>query len=538
MIAIGSSILAVSLLLISRVFEESDSFMLIAAFILLAAATISGIMNLFRGRSIAVQIAANNLAMNLQEQALEKHTIVSVTGHDGRIVAVNNNFTDVFGYSGEEVIGQKPCLLYPDDTEKLVHEAMLKTIYAGQVWSGFQRLKAKSGQTINVKTSIFPKVDEFGEISEFVTVRTDVSDAFTESAKTGRNSVVEALPDGVFIYDPESFAISYGNENFRRRVGWKSDLAQPKSVTSLFSEEELKLFRRYLVPLIHGESARAVFEFEHESGPVEVLTHLVEDVDGKRNLVSVVRDITERKKAEQLKLSSVSTVSHELRTPLTSIKGALRLLESGVMGELTTDVSKLVGVAHRNSERLLAIVNDILTLEELHFGKMAIKAEEVDLRDILNEAAEANAAFAAECDVKFVVETTAEPAFVCADPDRLIQVMSNLMSNAAKFSPAGSGVKLRIEDRNNSWRVCVEDSGPGIPERSRESLFDSFIQTDNAHDKGFPSTGLGLTICREIVQRHGGRIAFDTEVDKGTTFYFELEKRAGTQKSVNLSAVA
>lgn len=537
-IAITTSIFAVGFAAVSTLFDQSNTFVLATGFILLLAASISGVMNLYRSRTVSARIAANTLALQLHAKALEEHTIVSVTDKDGKVISVNQNFSDAFGYSSDEMIGQLPCMLYPEDTDRAAHDAMLKTIKVGNVWSGTQRLRSRSGKSVTVQTSIFPKADEYGAISEFVTIRTDLSDALAESAKSGRNSVIEALPDGVYIYDPDSFAISYGNETFRKRVGWVKDVSQPISVTSLFSDDELKLFRRYLMPLILGEATRAVFEFEHRSGPVEVVTHLVEDMGGKRNLVSVVRDIEERKKAEQLKLSSVSTVSHELRTPLTSIKGALRLLESGVMGELSPDVTTLVGVAHRNSERLLAIVNDILTLEELHFGDMAIKARDVDLRDILNEAAEANAPYAAECDVQFVVETSLEPAHVHADPDRLMQVMSNLMSNAAKFSPAGSGVTLRIMDQDNSWRVCVEDKGPGIPENARETLFDSFIQVERAQDKAIPSTGLGLTICREIIRRHGGRIAFDTQVGQGTTFYFELDKRCEMNRSADLSAVA
>lgn len=537
-IAISTSILAVGLVLVSVLFDQSDTFVLATGFILLLSATASGVMNLVRGRSASARFAANKLALQLHEKALEEHTIVSVAGPDGKVIAVNRNFCETFGYTPEEMIGQLPCAIYPSDTDRSVHEEMLKTIKSGSVWTGSQRLRAKSGKSVTVQTSIFPKVDEYGNVTEFVSIRTDLSDALAESVKSGRQSVIEALPDGVFIYDPESFTISYGNQTFRNRVGWESDVSQPISVTSLFSEDELKLFRRYLMPLIHGESMRAVFEFEHASGPVEVVTHLVEDHDGKRNLVSVVRAIEERKKAEQLKLSSVSTVSHELRTPLTSIKGALRLLESGVMGQLSPDVTKLVGVAHRNSERLLAIVNDILTLEELHFGEMAIKSRDIDLREIVNEAAEANATYGAQCDVSFVVETTSDPAFVHADPDRLMQVMSNLMSNAAKFSPAGSGVTLRILDHDTSWRVCVEDKGPGIPESAREKLFDSFIQVESVKEKAIPSTGLGLTICREIIQRHGGHIAFDTEVGQGTTFYFELEKRAEIKRGTDLSAVA
>jgi two-component system sensor histidine kinase VicK len=141
------------------------------------------------------------------------------------------------------------------------------------------------------------------------------------------------------------------------------------------------------------------------TGPVEVLTHLDEAPDGTASLVSVVRDVSERKQAEQIRLSSVATVSHELRTPLTSIKGALRLLESGVAGDLGEDAGRMVSVARRNSDRLLAIVNDILVLEKLSSGQIDIPESPIDLRALLTEAAEANAAFAAECGVRFDVRS-------------------------------------------------------------------------------------------------------------------------------------
>jgi signal transduction histidine kinase len=257
---------------------------------------------------------------------------------------------------------------------------------------------------------------------------------------------------------------------------------------------------------------------------VEILTHLDETPDGTRVLVSVVRDTSERKKAEQIRLSSVATVSHELRTPLTSIKGALRLLESGVAGELGPDAARMVTVARRNSDRLLTIVNDILDLEKMASGETTFQKKEIDLGALLSEAAEANAAFAAECGVRFETERPEEPALVWGDPDRLMQVMSNLMSNAAKFSPDGSSIRLGIEDREDVWRVFVSDRGPGIPEAARKTLFDNFTQVADMAGKHQQGTGLGLSICREIVSRHRGHIAFETEVGKGSTFYFELGK--------------
>lgn len=533
-----ATLLALGAFGIHQALGQNDRIAQATAGILLVFAAAGSIVNFLRRKNEANQIAAKNLAIQFNEKALDAHTIVNIAGPDGKIIAINHNFTTTFGYTEEEVIGRRADILYCDDATTQSYQEILTSVSQGQSWSGFQCLTAKCGKRVTVQSSIFPKFDAEGNVIEFVSIRTDMSGALAERVEMGRNAVVEALPDGVFIYDPDTFEIRYANKAFRTRIGWTDDASQAKSVTSLFNEDELKLFRNYIDPLITGETPQVVFDFEHQSGHVEVLTHMVKDIDGKRILVSVVRDISERKQAESLKLSSVSTVSHELRTPLTSIKGALRLLECGVMGDLNPDMAKLVGLAHRNSERLLAIVNDILTLEKLHSGDMAISMVDFDLRDLVNEAAEANAPFATECGVYFVVDPMPEPAYVRADPDRLMQVMSNLMSNAAKLSPVGTGVTLRLSDRGNVWRVCVEDKGPGIPEHARATLFDSFIQVEHEHDKGLPSTGLGLTIVREIMQRHGGRIAFDTKVGEGTTFYFELEKCAESSQSSGLSAVA
>jgi two-component system sensor histidine kinase VicK len=144
-------------------------------------------------------------------------------------------------------------------------------------------------------------------------------------------------------------------------------------LVDFFNADEMRRFRSHVAPVLSGECARAHLEVDHVTGPVEVVTHLDEAHDGTRSLVSVVRDVSERKQAEQIRLSSVATVSHELRTPLTSIKGALRLLESGVAGDLGEDAGRMVSVARRNSDRLLAIVNDILVLEKLSSGQMTFR---------------------------------------------------------------------------------------------------------------------------------------------------------------------
>ncbi len=468
-------------------------------------------------------IAARDLAIYLREQALNEHTIVSVAQPDGAIALVNQNFVDTLGYAPQDVVGQKASMFYWDQDGEFerIHDIVAK----GQIWKGTQRLRAKDGHCLTLDTTILPRFDDAGNFENSIAIRTDLSGAMAEGAEVGRNAVVEGLPDEVYIYDPETFRLTYANKNGRNRLRRSLADLQEKYLLDFFNDAEKRRFRRYIAPVLSGEIEIARIEIDHVTGPVEILTHMDHGHDGKRSLVSVVRDTSERKEAERLRLSSVATVSHELRTPLTSIKGALRLMESGVVGDLSPEADRMVTVARRNSDRLLSIVNDILVLEKLSSGEIQLARRQVDLRGLLAEAAEANAAFAAECEVRFVIDGQRDPAFVDGDPDRLMQVMSNLMSNAAKFSPSGSPITLGVEDRGEVWRVFVRDKGPGIPEDARKTLFDSFTQVDGMDSKNHQGTGLGLAICKEIVTRHEGHIAFDTEIGKGSTFYFELEKQ-------------
>jgi two-component system sensor histidine kinase VicK len=469
-------------------------------------------------------IAARDMAIYLREKALNEHTIVSMTHADGRIAAVNQNFVDVLGYAPDDVVGETIQSLQwrngEDDGEDVI-----ALVSAGATWKGIERLRTKDGRNVTFETTVLPRFDDAGTFENAISIRTDVSRAKAQGVQEGRNATIEGLPDEVYLYDADNFQLTYANENARSRLRRSLDDLHEVNLLDLLSADEKQRFRRHVDPVLSGECPRARLEMEYHGNPLEVLTHLDEGSDGARVLVSIIRDISDRKQAERLRLSSVATVSHELRTPLTSIKGALHLLEAGVVGSLGDDASRMIKVARRNSDRLLAIVNDILVLEKLSSGQIRFKRKPIDLRALLTDAAEANAAFAAECNIRFEVATGDDPALVTGDSDRLMQVLSNLMSNAAKFAPDGSAVTLGIEDRGEAWRVCVTDVGPGIPPEARDTLFDNFTQVPGSvGKKPHEGTGLGLAICREIVAHHQGQIGFDTELGKGSTFYFELQK--------------
>ncbi|PYE49908.1 response regulator [Deinococcus yavapaiensis] len=243
-------------------------------------------------------------------------------------------------------------------------------------------------------------------------------------------------------------------------------------------------------------------------------------VSSRESLV-IARDITERKKVERLKNEFVSTVSHELRTPLTSIRGSLSLLASGVQGELPARSKKLVEIALNNSERLVRLINDILDIEKIESGKVEFKDAPVEISALLQRAADDNRAFSQQFGVELGVEPGPDVR-VIGDEDRLLQVLTNLISNASKFSPRGSEVTISRVVQDGRVRISVRDRGPGIPAEFRPHIFGRFAQADSSATRQQGGTGLGLSISKAIVERHGGRLFFEDHPEGGTVFAFEL----------------
>ncbi len=242
----------------------------------------------------------------------------------------------------------------------------------------------------------------------------------------------------------------------------------------------------------------------------------------RRLFLAFVRDISELKAVERMKKEFVSVVSHELRTPLTSIAGALGLLEGGAAGRLPERAGQLVDIAHKNSERLVRLLNDILDLEKIESGKMAFKLAPVGLGGVVAASIEANRAYAHKLGVELWLAPAAADGLVFADPDRLGQVLTNLLSNAAKFSPKGGRVEVGIAKRGEVMRVSVRDHGPGIPAEFRKSIFQKFAQADSSDARQLGGTGLGLNIAKRIAEHHGGELSFEAAAGGGTLFHLDL----------------
>jgi PAS domain S-box-containing protein len=239
-------------------------------------------------------------------------------------------------------------------------------------------------------------------------------------------------------------------------------------------------------------------------------------------LIPEGRNISEKKQAEERVTEFYSMVSHELRTPLTSIRGSLGLIEGGLAGPVSDKMMNLIKIGRSESERLIRLINDILDLRKIEAGMLELKKQTVETRRLVERTIDGIAGMAQARSVKVIADVKTEGQTVC-DEDRIIQVITNLVSNAIKFSPAGSEVIVRLEPgKGNVFKFSVIDHGPGIPQKEMHKLFGKFQQISQGDSRSNEGTGLGLSISKAIVEQHGGQINVESEVGKGTTFWFEL----------------
>ncbi|HSF64904.1 MAG TPA: ATP-binding protein [Paracoccaceae bacterium] len=224
----------------------------------------------------------------------------------------------------------------------------------------------------------------------------------------------------------------------------------------------------------------------------------------------------------RVKSQFVSVVSHELRTPLTSIHGALGLLRSGAFAKDPDKAMAILEIAHKNSERLAKLINDLLDLQKLEHGSMTYNFLPTDLGIMVQEAVEGIATFAQPYQVTVQFDRPKKAILALADHDRLMQVLDNLLSNAVKFSRGGNKVVVSLDENGKRARISVRDSGIGIPENSREKVFGRFTQVDSSDLRKHGGTGLGLNISQEIVIAHNGSIDYVSRLGEGTTFFIDL----------------
>ena len=261
-------------------------------------------------------------------------------------------------------------------------------------------------------------------------------------------------------------------------------------------------------------------ELLHQDGhlvPVVQSGVLIESASGEQQTWSIIQDITEHKRIEQMKNQFVSTVSHELRTPLTAISGALGLIVGGALGQVPTTMQNMLAIAQENSNKLSQLINDLLDIDKLVAGKMQFEFSQCSIKELLQQSVLHNQPYADK--YRASIELLADvDATVQLDPMRFHQIMANLLSNAAKFSPEGSHITVRLSLTGFEANVEVLDQGPGISVEFQQRMFEKFSQADSADARSKDGTGLGLAIVKELTERMQGHISYQHSPDNGSCF--------------------
>ena len=334
--------------------------------------------------------------------------------------------------------------------------------------------------------------------------------------------IFDSAPLGLVHYD-NTGVITEFNERFINIIGEdKHNLAN----FSLLNDTHDPNLRQAILNTLRGKFGQYEGKSNALGGDkdkdIRLYCRGIQSADGEiLGGVSIMEDITEDKRVERLKSEFVSTVSHELRTPLTAIRGAVGLLNEGVVGDLPIEARKLTEISEVNTNRLLMLIDDILDISKIELGELSYDIHLMDVRRFLEEVVRVIETYARQHDVKLVLKRYCNDVFINADHDRMMQVMYNLLSNAIKFSPQNGKVIISMECIDEGVKISITDSGPGIPKEFQGVLFDRFTQYDSSDSRRTGGTGLGLNITKALIQKHHGKIDFETGKD-GTTFYIIL----------------
>jgi PAS domain S-box-containing protein len=452
--------------------------------------------------------------------------VVIETDSNGALVFLNPAWESLTGRASVDCLGQDLGGFFPRDCRAAVHAALADRTSDHQELT--TRIEHVDGRTVRVVLTTSP-ISTGGVVA----VLRDVTREYEYQEELSKLSIVASSTSNLVVITDASGRIDWVNPAFEETTGYALDEIRGRTPGSFLQGPgtDQDAVDRIRTAIREGRSAsEEVLNYSRSGGAYWITLNLTPVFDANGVLeryISVQADITERKRIERMKNEFVSTVSHELRTPLTSIGGAIGLLLGGAAGPLPDKASSLLRLAQRNSERLTLLVNDLLDMERLAQGGMPIESEVHALMPIVATAINENQAYAGQHGVELSLVERCDDVTVEVDSLRLIQVLSNLLSNACKFAPAGTTVDVRVSRRDDSVRMAVRDRGPGLPEAFRDVAFEKFSQADGSDARARGGTGLGLAISKELVEHMGGSIGYEQAEGGGAVFFVDLPLASG-----------
>ncbi len=396
-------------------------------------------------------------------------------------------------------------------------------------------LLENSEELVAQRTAKLRQVNQ--NLQQEIQVRLETEAALRRSEEQLR-LVANGLPVLIAYVDKQQH-YRFNNEAYQTWLGLSPQEIFDCHLSQVHGTKEYKEIQQYIDQVLSGETVTYERDLLLQDESVHSLSvtyipHFDESKTQKKiqGFFALTSDISDRKAIERMKDEFISVVSHELRTPLTSIHSSLKILATGKLGNLSTRGQRMLQIADEQTERLVRLVNNVLDLQRIQSGKVRMNKKACHARELIVEAVQTMQTMAQEQKVKLIIMNSLDFT-VWADHDYIVQTLTNLLSNAIKFSPPHrsiwlSAIQEKSQRKNPPLQsipyitFIVQDQGQGIPQEGLEAIFERFQQVDSSDSRKKGGTGLGLAICRQIVEEHGGQIWAESDLDKGSRFYFTL----------------
>ena len=482
-------------------------------------------------------------ARRLSVVADRTRSMVLMLDKDGRVEWVNPAFTEITGYLLEEIVGKDPRpILRGADTDKSLIDTIDKAIAQGKSVSGKMLQYKKNGEPfwVEFERQTIKDKDKDGAVIQHMIVSHDVTEdvaaaeALAERAESIR-AILDTVVDGIITIDNNGIILTF-NPAAERMFGMRRQDAIGESFNTLIAGHHHTNHPQYITSYLSSrmksgkERELTAVKADGTVFPIEIA--IGEMFVGKNiHFVGIVRDISERKQLDRIKREFISTVSHELKTPLTSITGALGLASGGALGSLSEQMRQIIDIAYRNSERLGVLITDILDFEKIDAGEISYDMRESNIDQLIADCVISLQPYANKFGITVNIVGKADNPVFIGDPNRISQVITNLISNGVKFSKSGQHVDVKSENTSDCLTFSVTDHGKGIPEELHKRIFTHFFRADNSDDRNTSGTGLGLSISKPIVEAHRGVISVESQVGAGSTFTVTLPSKVNARNN-------
>ncbi len=465
---------------------------------------------------------------------------ITVVDMKGIVRDWNKGAEGIMGYRADEVVGtsNKKFFADPEEPDRIM-ELVQKE---GEITDYRTIVLRKDGKPIHISMSAAVLKDKKGVPIGTVRVSRDITkvvelEARIKAERDNLNLIFESMVDGVYVIS-EDYKVEFMNKVLRREFGDRvGDICY-----KVFHNREEPCPLCKLQEVIKGKTERWEWYSRGMNKTYDLIETPLKNVDGTVSKLTIFRDITERKRAEEeirklnrelelkvvdleevtrMKSDFLSLTSHELRTPLTPMQAQLQMLREGYMGRLNEKQEDSIEVILRNLTRLDKLINDILDISRIEAGRIKMYFEPMSLNETVKEAIKMQEPFAKKKNLKIRARLAELPA-ITGDAERLRQAIGNLLNNAIKFSDKSADVVVETKQVGEDVLFCVTDAGIGISKTDKEKLFKPFSQIDSSMGREHGGTGLGLAIAKGIIQAHSGKIWVESELGKGSTFYFSI----------------